>query len=449
MKIPKNGLTLSFAFFLALMNARAQSNSASVVESAITKDTDRLVEMYKDIHQNPELAFMETRTAGIIADNLKELDYEVKTGIGVTGVVGILKNGNGPTVMYRADMDCNAVKESTGLPFASTKVVKREDGTETPVMHACGHDAHVTWMLGVAKLMAENKDLWKGTLVMVGQPAEETIQGAEAMVNDGLYTTHRVPKPDYLFGLHTAPIGTGLVAAATGVRMAGTDQIDVTFHGVGGHGSTPNLAKDPIVMAASAVMQYQAIVSRGIDPKNAAVITVGSIQAGSDNNVIPPSSLVKINLRWFDEEDRQTMIEGIKRINEGIAHAYNMPKDQYPEMKMKGWSTPLDNDVEVTKTIQQSLNDVVGEKNILKEDRLPSVMGSEDFHHLVIHNDVKKYCYAQVGVAPPNLFEQAVKEGKMVPYGAHNGDFMVDLDAIPMGTKVGATGLLAIFNDMK
>lgn len=158
---------------------------------------------------------METRTAGIISRNLKDLGYEVKTGIGVTGVAGVIKNGNGPTVVYRADMGCNAVKETTGLPYASSKVVKKEDGSETPVMHACGHDAHVTWILGVARFMAENKNIWKGTLIMVGQPAEEPILGAEAMVKDGLYTTHGVPKSDYLFGLHTAPVGVGLVAVAT------------------------------------------------------------------------------------------------------------------------------------------------------------------------------------------------------------------------------------------
>lgn len=448
-RIYKKQLLLLLGAFLLNTSAWTQNISESVVENAVAKDNDRLVEIFKDIHQNPELGFMETRTAGIVTDNFKNLGFEVKTGIGVTGVVGIMNNGDGPTVMYRADMDCNAVKETTGLPYASTKIVKRDDGSETPVMHACGHDAHVTWMLGVAKLMADHKKLWKGTLIMVGQPAEEPILGAEAMVNDGLYTTHGIPKPDYLYGLHTAPIGVGLVSAATGVRMAGTDQIDVTFHGIGGHGSMPHLTKDPVVMAASAVMQYQAIVSRGIDPKNSAVITVGSIQAGSDNNVIPATSLVKINLRWFSENDRQLMINVIKRINEGIAHAYNLPEDKYPEMTMKGWSTPLDNDVEMTKTIQKSLVGLVGEKNLLKEDVLPSVMGSEDFHHLVVHNEVKKYCYALVGIAPPKLFEQALKEGKQFPFGAHNGDFQVDLDAIPLGTKVGATGLLAIFNDTK
>ena len=442
--ITKCILLIFFVCNLSML-AIAQNNK-SIVETSVNQDKERLVTIYKDLHQNPELGFMEVRTAGIIAKELKALGYDVKEKIGITGVVGVLKNGAGPVVMYRADMDCNAVKETTDLPYASTVTVKREDGTETPVMHACGHDAHVTWMLGIAKLMAENKPLWKGTLIMVGQPAEEPILGAEAMVNDGLYTTHAVPKPDHLFGMHTAPIGVGLVAAATGVRMAGTDQIDVTFHGVGGHGSMPNLAKDPVVMAASAVMQYQAIVSRGIDPKNAAVITVGSIQAGSDNNVIPASALLKVNLRWFNQADRKLMIEGIKRINEGVAHAYNMPEDQYPDMKMKGWSYPLDNDVELTKTVQNAIVDLIGKEKVLKEDRLPSVMGSEDFHHLVIHNEAKKYCYIQVGIAETQLFEQAVKEGKMFPFGAHNGDFRVDLSAIPEGTKIGATGLLAIFN---
>jgi len=252
-------LTLS----LGINGLKGQSQHLSVVNAAVEKDTENLIAIFKDIHENPELGFMEVRTAGIIASQFKELGYEVTEGIGETGVVGVMKNGDGPIVMYRADMDCNSVKETTELPYPSKKIVKLADGSETPVMHACGHDAHVTWMIGVAKFFAENKQLWKGTVIFVGQPAEEPILGAEAMVNDGLYSKHNIPEPDYLFGIHTAPIAVGMVAAATGVRMAGTDQLDVTFHGIGGHGSTPNLSKDPIVMAAAAIMQYQAIVSRG------------------------------------------------------------------------------------------------------------------------------------------------------------------------------------------
>ncbi|MDC8001183.1 amidohydrolase [Aequorivita todarodis] len=446
MNVPKN-FFLSGLLFFATLTFWAQSNASDLIKNAVEKDSERLIEMYKDIHQNPELGFMETRTAGIIAKDLKSLGYEVKTGIGVTGVVGIMKNGDGPTVMYRADMDCNAVKETTGLPYASTKVVKREDGSETPVMHACGHDAHVTWMLGVAKFMAEHKDTWKGTLVFVGQPAEEPIMGAVAMVDDGMYSKYGVPEPDALIGMHTAPIAVGMIACATGVRMAGTDQIDVTFHGIGGHGSMPNMTKDPVVMAAAAIMQYQIIVSRAIAPQDAAVLTVGSVQAGSDNNVIPASALVKINLRFFNERDRQMMINGIKRVNEGIAYAYDLPKDLYPTMKMKGHAEPLDNSKALTQRIQKATGKLLGEKNVLKEDVFPSVMGSEDFHHLVLQNEKVNYSYFQVGVADPDRFAQALKEGKSFPYSNHNGDFIVELSSIPLGTKIGITALLASFEN--
>ncbi|HYN58676.1 MAG TPA: amidohydrolase [Rubrivivax sp.] len=268
--------------------------------TSIDADTARLIAIVKDIHQNPELAFMEVRTAGIVAKELKALGFDVKTGIGKTGVVAILKNGAGPTVMYRADMDGNAVEEATGLPYASKVRVKREDGSESPVAHMCGHDAHVTWMLGMAKAMVALKNEWSGTMVLVGQPAEEPITGAKAMVDDGLWTRHGVPKPDFFIGMHTAPGPVGAVVSSGGPKMAGTDQIDILFKGVGGHGSMPQLAKDPVLMASMAVVQFQAIVSRTIEPQQTAVLTVGAVQAGTDNNVIPSTALVKANLRRYD-----------------------------------------------------------------------------------------------------------------------------------------------------
>lgn len=435
-------LILMLLFFGNTLNAQ----NTKLIENAVNIDNERYVSIFKDIHENPELGFMEVRTSGMVAKELKSYGYEVTEGIGKTGVAGVLKNGDGPIVMYRADMDCNAVKETTNLPYKSTEIVTLEDGSETPVMHACGHDIHVTWMLATAKFFAKHTDLWKGTVVFIGQPAEEPILGAEAMVNDGLYTTYNIPEPDYLFGIHSAPIGVGMIAAASGVRMAGTDQFDVTFYGVGGHGSTPNLTKDPIVMAASAIMQYQAIVSRGIDPKKSAVITVGSVQAGSDNNVIPATALLKVNLRWFDERDRNIMIEGIKRINEGIAHAYNLPKEKYPTIKFKGWSRPLVNTAELTKTVQKSLRPLVSNENLfLDETVLPSVMGSEDFHHLVIHNAKKDYCYINVGIAEPKRFKESFKDGKL-PFNNHNGDFEIDLTAVSFRSETAITAMLSIFN---
>jgi hippurate hydrolase len=434
-----------FIFFLSVASIYAQ-NSSSIINSAVEKDKDKFVAIFKDLHQNPELGFNETRTAGIVAKELKAYGYKVTEGIAKTGVAGVLKNGEGPIVMYRADMDANAVEELTDLPYKSTTIAKLEDGSETPVAHACGHDSHTTWLLSTAKFLAEHKDSWKGTVVFIAQPAEELILGAQAMVKDGLYTKYDIPKPDYLFGIHALPFPVGVLAAASGVRMAGTDQLDVTFYGVGGHGSNPQLTKDPILMAASAIMQYQAIVSRAIDPKNSAVLTVGAIEAGKDNNVIPEKALLKINLRWFNEKDRNLMIEGIKRINESIAHAYGLPEDKMPTMTFKGWSYPLENEPEITAVVREALYPLVeNKKMVLDESVLPSVMGSEDLHHLIIENEKKDCVFINVGVAEPKRFAEAMKKGQL-PFANHNGNFEIDLSAIPYGSKVAITAMLAIFN---
>jgi hippurate hydrolase len=403
------------------------------IGSLVDGDRDRLVTIFQDIHQNPELAFTETRTAAIVAKQLKALGYEVKTGIGKTGVVGILRNGDGPKVMFRADMDANAVGEVTGLPYASKKRVER-DGEEVPVMHACGHDAHTTWMLGLAKAMVALKSEWKGTLILVGQPAEEGIMGAKAMVEDGLYTQQKVPVPDYLLALHTAPGPTGLIANVGGTRMAGSDAIDVTFKGIGGHGSSPQFAKDPVVMTAHAITQYQTIVARAIDPQEAAVITVGSVQAGEDNNVIPGESLLKITLRWFNPAVRETMIKGIRSVNEAIARSYGMPKDQLPTLTMKGSTTPLVNDKSLVERLNAQLVNLVGQKGLIVE--FPATTGAEDAHLLKGDNKNIQFDYAFVGIAEPALFAKARAEGKMVPFSNHNANFQVDLNAIPFGAKV-------------
>lgn len=405
-------------------------------------DSLRMVELFKDLHQNPELGFMEVRTSGIIAKELKALGYDVKTGIGKTGVVGILKNGDGPTVMYRADMDCNSVKEITGLSYASTKTMKKEDGTEVPVMHACGHDAHVTWLLEIAKMMMTLKNEWKGTLVMLAQPAEEPLTGAKAMVNDKMYEKG-VPVPDYLFGLHTTPIATGSIKNGFGERAAGSDQLDVTFYGIGGHGSSPEVTKDPVVMACNAVMQYQTIISRSIAAQDAAVLTVGAIHSGGDNNVIPASAVVKLNLRWFTEKTRNVLLDGIKRINEGIAVTNGLSKEMYPSVLMKGSVYPQVNDAAVANRVNKALATVITPEKIITN--LPPIMGSEDFNHLVIGNNKTVCDYVWVGTARPDWYAKAVSEGKTAPFYNHNGNYQVDLAAIPLGAVIGATALLELF----
>ncbi len=438
----KSKITLFFAMLFACgtFNAQSQIDFKKVKELS-TADETRLVSIFKDIHENPELGFMETRTAAIVAKELKTLGYTVMTGIGVTGVVGILKNGEGPIVMYRADMDCNSVVETTGLSYASKKTAKKADGSEVPVMHACGHDAHTTWMLGIAKNMVALKSQWKGTLIMIGQPAEEPGGGAAAMEAE-MYKKG-VPEPDYLLGMHTAPLPTGYYLNEAGPRMAGADQFDVTFYGKGGHGSSPHEAIDPIVMAANAILQYQTVISRNNDPQAPAVVTVGAVQAGIDNNVIPASAILKLNTRFFNYTVRDSIISRIERINKGIAAANGLPKELYPTITMKGRVSPLTNNKAMVDKINVVLEKLVGPgKNILG---LPAVMGSEDFQHLVINNKKTVYDYFLVGVASAEDTAKAKKEGKMFPYFNHNGDFKVDLKAIPYGTILGTTALLEMF----
>jgi len=412
------------------------------VNSTIDADKDRLIEIYKDIHQNPELGFTEVRTSEIVAKELEALGYKVKAGIGKTGVAAIMKNGDGPVVMYRADMDAIAAEEKTGLSYASTKRATNHDGDEVPVAHLCGHDAHTTWMLGMAKVMAELKDSWSGTLVLIGQPSEESIEGASAMVNDGLYSKHGVPKPEYLIGMHTAPLPTGSVVISGGVLMAGTEQLDVTFYGQSAHGSAPQFSKDAGLMAAYAIVQYQAIIARVLDPRDPGVITVGAIHAGVENNTIPGMAELKLNFRFFDEEVRGQLYKGVKSISEGIARTYGMPEDKMPTFVRKGYSAPLVNDKDITDRIANNFKGtgLVGSENMITEFR--PVTGSEDAHMLAHGLDGVKIAYMFVGTAPPAMVAKARKEGKIFPFVNHQSTYQVDLDAIPFGSKLAAMVVL-------
>lgn len=387
---------------------------------------------------------METRTSGIVAKELKRLGYDVTTGIGKTGLVAILRNGEGPVVLWRADMDAVPVRETTGVPYASEATATLEDGSEVPVGHLCGHDAHVTWMLGLAKVMATMKDRWHGTLVIVGQPAEELIEGASAMVEDGLFGKYRVPKPDYALAMHTAPLPTGTLVGVGGVLMAGTEQVDVTFHGVGGHGSSPQYTKDPVIMATYAVVQYQAILSRILDPRDPGVITVGAIQAGNSNNVIPETALLKINFRFFDEKVREQLFNGVQKISNGIARTYGMPEDELPTIVRKGYATTVVNDPELIQRTNAALlaAGLVNDETLVTEFR--PVTGSEDFPMLVHGLKDVKTAYTFLGTAPPAVFARARKEGREIPWANHNPNYRVDLDAIPLGAKIATVEVMEL-----
>ena len=414
------------------------------VNELVDADALRLTAIFKDLHRNPEIGFTETRTALIISKNLRELGFSVTEGIGKTGVVGVLKNGPGATVWFRADMDANSIHETTDLSYAATKKQRLEDGTMIDVMHACGHDAHITWMLGLAKTMVAMKDKWSGTLVVYAQPAEELGLGAQAMVADKLWQ-RGFPKPDYAFGMHTAPGPVGVIASSSGVRMAGVDQLDITFHGVGGHGSTPHTTIDPVVMAAQAVLAYQTIISRNLDPQDSAVLTVGSITSGRDNNVIPDSATLKLNLRWFTRNIREQMLKRIDEINKGIAISAGINQLKMPTRLMKGNSDPLVNDKELIMRINPSLEALMGKGNVI--DQFPAAMGSEDFQE-AFKSINTPYAYIFVGVAPKDLFLKARAAGKLSPYSNHNPDFFVDLAAIPIGSKVNIIVALSIFGSV-
>ena len=440
-------VALSFAGPVAGEDGSLPAALVEDVNALIDANEDRLVTIFKDIHQNPELGFMEVRTAGIVAKELEGLGYRVTTGIGETGVAAVLQNGEGPVVMYRADMDANAAEEATGLPYASTKRVVNADGNDVPVAHLCGHDAHTTWLLAMARVMAELKEHWSGTLVLVAQPAEEQIEGATAMVNDGLYSTHGVPKPDYLIGSHTMPVATGIVISSPGVMMAGTAQLDVTIYGQSAHGSLPQFSKDAGLMAALSVVQFQAIPSRVVDPRDAAVVTVGAINAGVENNTIPGVAELKLNFRFFDERVREQLFNGVKAITEGIARTYGMPEEKMPTIVRNGYSSALVNDDE----LMMDLAELLVEQGLVDVDSMVTefrpVTGSEDFHMLVHGLDGPRVGFLGIGTAPPAMAEAAIRAGKEFPFSNHQGTFQVDLDAIPYGSKVASVVVLGLLKN--
>jgi amidohydrolase len=298
---------------------RQQPEATTDVLASLDGLLPDLETFYKDIHAHPELSMQETRTAGKAAERLRAAGFDVTTEVGKTGVVGLLRNGDGPVVMLRADMDALPVEEATGLPYASTATATDREGKTVPVMHACGHDMHVAWLAGAATLLAQARDAWRGTLMAVFQPAEETAEGAQAMIDDGLFT--RFPKPAVVLGQHVMAQPAGAIGSRTGVITSAADSLQIRFFGRGAHGSMPQASIDPVVMGAATVMRLQTIVSREVAPTEAVVVTIGSLQAGTKENVIPDEALLKLNVRTFDEGVRERVLKAITRIAEAEAAA--------------------------------------------------------------------------------------------------------------------------------
>jgi len=405
----------------------AGGGSDAEVRELVDRNLSGLVGYYTALHAAPELSHQEAQTSARLASELRAAGYDVVDHIGKYavegfkgyGVVGILRNGPGATLLIRADMDALPVQEQTGLPYASTRHVKSESGADIPVMHACGHDIHVTSLVGVARVMAKLKDRWSGTLLLVGQPAEETLDGALAMLSDGLYD--RAPRPDVALALHDSPLlPVGAIGLTPGYAMATSTQMDVLVRGVGGHGARPNEAKDPVVLAANIIMQLQTIVSREISPFDQAVVTVGTIHGGTKRNVIPDEVKLELNIRAFKEDVRQHLIEAVARISRAAALGADMPEERLPIVTVidTEFAPALQNDVSLTARLRPAFERTLGADNVWE---VPPVMISEDFGRFGLEGKIPLLLF-WVGASSPEALAEARRTGATLP-GLHSSRF--------------------------
>jgi len=411
-------MKLTCPFLLAMWAASAWAQTSSLATEVETAYPDAHA-LYLDLHQNPELSSHETQTATKLASKLRDLGYTVTEHVGGTGVVAILKNGAGPTVMLRTELDGLPVEEKTGLPYASKVRTKDDAGRDVPVMHACGHDVHMASLVATAAIMAHGKSSWHGTLILIGQPAEETISGAKRMIEDGLMT--RFPKPDIAVAMHVGnTLPAGQVGAGPGYRFSNADSLRITIYGKGGHGSMPNSTVDPIVMAARVVTTLQTIVSREVKPGEVAVITVGYIQAGTKNNIIPDHAELGLTVRSYKPEVRKQMLASIERITKAEANAAGAtqePKIEHPEA-----TDAVYNDPALAQRLQGVLESALGKDRVVRDD--PG-MASEDFSYFTAQG-VPSF-YFSLGGANPGKYAEAKAAGTTLPSN-HSALFAPDVD---------------------
>ena len=411
MKSATSLVILAFA-----ITAFSQSNPVSKDVDAVYPQSHGL---YLELHQNPELSGHETQTAAKLAERLLSLGYEVTKHVGGTGVVAILENGAGPTVMLRTELDALPVEEKTGLPYASKVRAKDDSGLDVPVMHACGHDLHMASLLGTAAIMARTKDTWHGTLMLVGQPAEETIGGARAMIKDGLFT--RFPKPDFGVALHIGnELPAGQVGITSGVYNTNADSIRITIFGKGGHGSQPNTAIDPIVIAARTILALQTIVSREVKPGETAVVTVGYIRAGTKNNIIPDRAEMGLTVRTYKAEVRKQVLAAITRIAKAEAAAGGSPQE--PLVENYEATDAVYNDPKLAARLRMPLEAALGKENVITTD---PIMPSEDYSEFV-KNGVPSL-YFSLGGADPQKLAEATSAGTTLPSN-HSPFFAPDVE---------------------
>ena len=411
------GFTYALATAIIAMHVPLPAAQGASFSEAITPVVEReyasLEKLYTHCHAHPELSFREQKTAARLTEELKALGIEVTSGVGGHGVVGVLKNGAGPTIIVRTDLDALPLKELTGVPYASTVRTTNDLGAEVDVMHACGHDVHITSLVGTARVLTQLKQRWSGTIVFIGQPAEERGAGARAMLKDGLFT--RFPKPDYCLALHvSSDMAAGSVGVVEGFVLANVDSVDITMRGAGGHGAWPHKTKDPIVLAAQSIMAMQTIVSRETDPLESAVVTVGSIHGGTKHNIIPDEVKLQLTVRSFTDEVRAHTLEAIRRIVHGQALSAGIPEDRLPVVQVdeREFTPATYNNPELARRIGGTFKQLFGEKKVIS--RKP-VMGGEDFSEFGRTADSIPICIFWLGSVEPERVAESERTGKPLP----------------------------------
>ncbi len=414
---------------------------ASDPDSIAKQELPSLVALYKELHANPELSMHESETAARIAKELREAGLEVTEKVGGHGIVGVLKNGDGPVILVRTDLDGLPVKEQTGVPYASTKLVKDDLGREVNVMHACGHDIHMASFIGTARALVKLRDQWSGTVVVIGQHAEERVLGARLMLRAGLFS--KFPKPDKALALHCASdMAHGTVGIVEGYALANVDTIEIVVKGVGGHGSMPHLSKDPIVLASQIVLALQTIVSREVKPGDPAVVTVGSIHGGTKSNIIPDEVRLQLTLRSYQTDTREKLITSIKRIVKAQAESANMPADKMPEVIVSDdRASALYNQPALCAEVRRAFETALGREQVLTRE---PVMGAEDFSEYGMTKEKVPLCMFWLGTQPPALVAEAKTKGTTLP-SLHSPFFKpVPEPTIETGVKAMTSAVLAL-----
>jgi amidohydrolase len=427
---------------LALLAASILAAPASAVtlNEAVRADMPQLMTLYRDLHANPELSMQEVRSPAKLAAEMRKLGFTVTEKVGKTGVVSVMKNGPGPVLLIRADMDALPVVEQTNLPFASKVRAVARSGVETGVMHACGHDTHMTTFIGTARRLAAMKDQWSGTLVMILQPGEETGEGAKAMLDDGLYT--RFPKPNVALAFHdAAALPAGVIGVTPGYALANVDSVDISVKGVGGHGAYPQTTKDPIVLASRIVTTLQTLVSRENDPANPAVVTVGSFQAGAKHNIISDEAKLQLTVRSYTPEVRKLLLDGIRRIARGEAIAAGMPEDKMPVVTVREemFTPSTFNTEKLSAHALELFTANFGAQRVMKT---PAVMGGEDFSRFWLADKSIESLIFWVGGTPKPVWDAAGGNQAKLP-SLHSPFWAPDAEAV-ISTATEAMTLAAL-----